>query len=129
MRDAKPNENIHDLNRVTTWGKFLRKTSLDELPQLFNVLIGDMSFVGPRPLLIEYLSLYNETQKKRLLVKPGITGWAQIHGRNALTWKKKFELDVFYVENASFCLDLYILLKTPFAIQGTEPSEPFNGDN
>ncbi len=129
MREPKENENIHSLQRVTSFGKFLRKTSLDEIPQLWNVLKGDMSLVGPRPLLVEYLSLYSKEEKKRHLVKPGITGYAQIHGRNAISWKKKLELDVYYVENYSFWLDLYILMITPFAIHGTEPPEPFNGNN
>ncbi len=129
MREPKENEDIHSVQRVTSFGKFLRKTSLDEIPQLWNVLKGDMSLVGPRPLLIEYLPLYSEKEKKRHWVKPGITGYAQIHGRNALSWKEKFELDVYYVENYSFHLDIFILLMTPFAIHGTEPPEPFNGHN
>jgi len=93
-------------------GKFIRSTSLDELPQLFNVLKGDMSFVGPRPLLIEYLPLYNQRQKKRHDVKPGITGWAQVNGRNAISWEQKFEYDVWYVEHQSFWLDMKILWMT-----------------
>ncbi len=93
-------------------GNLIRKTSLDELPQLVNVIKGDISLVGPRPLLMEYLPLYNEFQRKRMNVKPGITGWAQINGRNAISWEKKFELDVWYVENQSFKLDMYILYKT-----------------
>lgn len=93
-------------------GNLIRKTSLDELPQLINVIKGDISLVGPRPLLMEYLPLYNEFQRKRMDVKPGITGWAQINGRNAISWEKKFELDVWYVENQSFKLDMYILYKT-----------------
>lgn len=93
-------------------GNLIRKTSLDELPQLVNVIKGDISLVGPRPLLMEYLPLYNEFQRKRMDVKPGITGWAQINGRNAISWEKKFELDVWYVENQSFKLDMYILYKT-----------------
>lgn len=97
------------LNRV---GKFIRSTSLDELPQLFNVLKGDMSFVGPRPLLIEYLPLYNQRQKRRHDVKPGITGWAQVNGRNAISWDQKFEYDVWYVEHQSFFLDMKILWMT-----------------
>ncbi|GIV42989.1 MAG: sugar transferase [Bacteroidia bacterium] len=129
MREPKEGENIHAPERITTWGKFLRKTSLDEIPQLWNVLKGDMSLVGPRPLLIEYLSLYSEEQKKRHTVKPGITGYAQIHGRNLLSWKKKLELDIYYAENYNLWLDLYILFMTPFAIGGTEPPEPFNGSN
>lgn len=105
-------ELLEDINRITRFGKFLRKTSLDELPQLFNVIKGDLSLVGPRPLLVEYLPLYNETQSKRHLVKPGITGMAQVNGRNAITWEDKFILDVFYVENLSFFLDLKILFST-----------------
>lgn len=105
-------ELLEDINRITRFGKFLRKTSLDELPQLFNVIKGDLSLVGPRPLLVEYLPLYNKTQSKRHLVKPGITGMAQVNGRNAITWEDKFILDVFYVENLSFFLDLKILFST-----------------
>lgn len=93
-------------------GNLIRKTSLDELPQLINVVKGDISLVGPRPLLMDYLPLYNEFQRKRMNVKPGITGWAQINGRNAISWEKKFELDVWYVENQSMKLDMFILYKT-----------------
>ncbi len=103
---------LPDEKRLVGIGKFIRSTSLDELPQLFNVLKGDMSFVGPRPLLVEYLPLYNERQKKRHLVKPGITGWAQINGRNAISWEEKFEYDVWYVEHQSFLLDMKILWLT-----------------
>jgi undecaprenyl phosphate N,N'-diacetylbacillosamine 1-phosphate transferase len=103
---------LSDAERLTGVGKFLRSTSLDELPQLWNVLNGDMSLVGPRPLLIEYLPLYNAEQKRRHLVKPGITGWAQINGRNAIGWKEKFELDVWYVDNLSLLLDLKIIILT-----------------
>lgn len=98
--------------RKTKFGSLLRKTSIDELPQLINVIRGDISLVGPRPLLIDYLPLYNDFQRKRMNVKPGITGWAQINGRNTISWEKKFELDVWYVENQSFKLDMYILYKT-----------------
>ena len=98
--------------RLNKLGIFLRKYSLDELPQLFNVIKGDVSLVGPRPLLMEYLPLYNEQQAKRHLVRPGITGWAQVNGRNKITWEKKFEYDVWYVHNKSFFLDLKILLLT-----------------
>jgi lipopolysaccharide/colanic/teichoic acid biosynthesis glycosyltransferase len=97
---------------VTRLGQFLRKTSLDELPQLLNVLKGELSLVGPRPLLVEYLPLYNERQKKRHSVKPGITGWAQVNGRNAISWEQKFEYDLWYVENWSFLLDLKIIYLT-----------------
>lgn len=103
---------IGDAERMTRIGRFLRSTSLDELPQLFNVLKGDMSLVGPRPLLMDYLPLYNERQMRRHDVKPGITGWAQINGRNNLSWQQKFELDIWYVENRSFWLDLKILFLT-----------------
>lgn len=114
MTDEKDSngELLPDDQRITKLGATIRKTSVDELPQLFNVLKGDLSLVGPRPLLMEYLPLYNEEQKKRHQVKPGITGWAQINGRNAITWEQKFKLDVWYVENQSFKLDMYILYKT-----------------
>ena len=105
-------ELLPDEQRLIGEGKFIRSTSLDELPQLFNVLKGEMSFVGPRPLLIEYLPLYNERQKKRHDVKPGITGWAQVNGRNAISWEQKFEYDVWYVEHQSFGLDIKILWMT-----------------
>ena len=110
-RDAHGNL-LPDDKRLTKLGIFLRKTSFDEGPQVLNILKGDMSIIGPRPLLPEYLPLYNKTQKKRHDVKPGITGWAQINGRNAISWKKKFEYDVWYVENRSFLLDVKIFFKT-----------------
>ncbi|WMI71646.1 sugar transferase [Aminobacterium sp. MB27-C1] len=110
-RDAN-GELLADSERLKKFGKFLRSTSLDELPELFNVLKGDMSIVGPRPLLIEYTPLYDEQQRKRLNVLPGITGWAQVNGRNALTWEEKFKLDTWYVENWNFILDLKIIVKT-----------------
>lgn len=103
---------LPDSQRLTSFGKFLRASSLDELPGLWNVLIGHMSLVGPRPLLVEYLPLYSNEQAKRHNVRPGITGWAQVNGRNALTWQKKFALDVWYVEHQSFLLDIKILLLT-----------------
>jgi sugar transferase EpsL len=103
---------LPDAIRLTSFGRFLRSSSLDELPELWNVLKGDMSLVGPRPLLMEYLPLYSETQKRRHEARPGITGWAQVNGRNALSWDEKFELDVWYVENKSFLLDLRILVTT-----------------
>jgi len=114
MTDEKDEDGnlLPDEQRLVGIGKFIRSTSLDELPQLFNVLKGDMSFVGPRPLLIEYLPLYNERQKKRHDVKPGITGWAQVNGRNAISWEQKFEYDVWYVEHQSFLLDMKILWMT-----------------
>jgi len=105
---------LSDEQRLVSVGKFIRSVSLDELPQLFNVLKGEMSFVGPRPLLIEYLPLYNEKQKKRHNVKPGITGWAQVNGRNAISWEQKFEYDIWYVEHQSFWLDMKILGMTFF---------------
>jgi len=105
-------ELLPDALRLTKFGKLLRKLSLDELPQLWNVLKGDMSFVGPRPLLVEYLPLYNEKQARRHDVRPGITGWAQVNGRNAISWERKFEYDVWYVENQSLWLDFKILLLT-----------------
>ena len=107
--DGKP---LPDAQRLTTFGRFLRASSLDELPELWNVLRGDMSLVGPRPLLMEYLPLYSARQARRHEVRPGITGWAQVNGRNALSWDEKFELDVWYVDNRTFWLDIGILWKT-----------------
>ena len=103
---------LPDAQRLTKFGRFLRSTSLDEMPALWNVIKGEMSLVGPRPLLIEYLPLYNEKQAKRHDVKPGITGWAQVNGRNAISWQEKFDFDVWYVEHQSFWMDLKILLMT-----------------
>jgi len=103
---------LPDSERLTSFGKVLRSTSLDELPEFWNVLKGDMSLVGPRPLLMEYLTLYSSFQARRHDVKPGITGWAQVNGRNLLSWEEKFELDVWYVDNSSFWLDLKILFLT-----------------
>lgn len=128
---------LPDAQRLTEIGKFVRKTSLDEIPQLINVIKGDMSFVGPRPLLPEYLPIYSEEQKKRHNVRPGITGWAQVNGRNAISWKRKFEFDVWYVENISIWLDLKILFKTVQKVLVSEginsenmaTTEPFNGNN
>lgn len=114
-RDDKGNL-LPNEQRMTEFGRWLRSTSLDELPELINVLKGDMSFVGPRPLLMEYVPLYNEFQKRRMEVRPGITGWAQINGRNALTWEQKFELDVWYVDNRSFWLDIKILFLTLYKV-------------
>lgn len=114
MTDQRDNNGnlLPDEKRLTAIGRFVRKTSLDELPQLVNVVLGDMSIVGPRPLLIEYLPLYNAEQARRHSVRPGITGWAQINGRNAISWKQKFAYDVWYVDNISFGLDVKILFLT-----------------
>lgn len=128
---------LSDAERLTPIGAFVRKTSLDEIPQLINVLKGDMSIVGPRPLLPQYLSLYNEKQKKRHNVRPGITGWAQVNGRNAISWQKKFELDVWYVENISLKTDVLVFLTTfkkvffreGISQEGQATIEPFNGHN
>jgi len=105
-----------DKYRTSNLGEFLRKYSIDEIPSLVNVLKGDMSFVGPRPLLAKYDKLYNEEQRRRFLVKPGITGWAQVNGRNSISWEEKFKLDIWYIENRSFYLDFKILLKTIFKV-------------
>jgi lipopolysaccharide/colanic/teichoic acid biosynthesis glycosyltransferase len=131
MNDKK-NENGEFLpfdQRVTKIGNFIRKYSLDEIPQLINVLKGDMSLVGPRPLLTDYLPLYSEEQKKRHNVKPGITGWAQVKGRNSISWNQKFTYDVWYVENISFLLDLQIMLLTAKRLvvpQGINSSDGLN---
>jgi len=103
---------LPDANRLTSFGRFLRASSLDELPELWNVIRGDMSLVGPRPLLMQYLDRYTPAQARRHEVKPGITGWAQVNGRNAITWEEKFKLDVWYVENRSLCLDVKIIFMT-----------------
>ena len=118
MSDARGADGrlLPDAERLGRFGRFLRATSLDELPELWNVLKGDMSLVGPRPLLVEYLPLYSGTQARRHEVRPGITGWAQVNGRNALTWELKFEMDVWYVDNLSFGLDLRILWRTLVAV-------------
>ena len=113
-------ELLQDDVRLTSFGKVVRKLSLDELPQLLNVLKGDMSFVGPRPLLMEYLPLYNKRQARRHDARPGITGWAQVNGRNAISWEEKFELDVWYVENWSFWLDIKILFMTVLKVFKSE---------
>lgn len=114
MRDAIDNNGnpLPDSERITAFGNFLRSTSLDELPELWNVLKGEMSLVGPRPLLMEYLPLYNQEQMRRHEARPGVTGWAQINGRNAISWEEKFKLDVWYVDNQSFWLDIKILFLT-----------------
>ncbi len=135
-RDASGNL-LPDVERITKIGGFVRKYSLDEIPQLLNVLKGDMSLVGPRPLIPEYLPMYNDDQKRRHNVRPGITGWAQVNGRNAISWTKKFELDVWYVDNLNFLLDVKILLKTLQKVVASEDvnlseattSEYFNGTN
>jgi undecaprenyl phosphate N,N'-diacetylbacillosamine 1-phosphate transferase len=114
MNDKKDKKGnlLHDAKRLTAVGKFIRKTSLDEIPQLLNVIKGDMSLIGPRPLLVEYLPLYSDVQKRRHEVKPGITGWAQVNGRNAISWEQKFDYDVWYVDHISFLFDLKILIMT-----------------
>jgi lipopolysaccharide/colanic/teichoic acid biosynthesis glycosyltransferase len=137
MNDKKDTNGnlLSDAERLTAVGKFVRKTSLDEIPQLLNVIKGDMSLVGPRPLLTDYVQLYNKFQNQRHNVKPGITGWAQVNGRNAISWDKKFELDVFYIHNISFLLDLKILLLTVKKVliregissEDTATIEPFQG--
>lgn len=126
---------LPDHQRLTGFGKFVRSTSIDEIPQLLNVLKGDMSIVGPRPLLPSYIPLYSKTQRKRHNVKPGITGWAQVNGRNTISWEKKFEMDVEYVENCNFAMDSKILLKTiqkiivrdDITMEGSATTEPFKG--
>ena len=128
---------LPDEKRLTKIGKFIRSTSVDELPQLFNVLKGDMSLIGPRPLLPQYLLLYSKEQARRHEVRPGITGWAQVNGRNAISWTKKFELDVWYVDHCSFLLDLKIIfltVKKVFVREGISSDtsvtmEPFTGNN
>ena len=139
MNDRKDKEGnlLPDAQRLTAIGKFVRKTSLDELPQLINVLKGDMSLIGPRPLLPQYLTLYTEQQKKRHELRPGITGWAQVNGRNAISWTKKFEYDVWYVEHCSLSLDLKILFRTIKKViisegintNGQATTTAFNGKN
>lgn len=127
---------LHNYQRITKLGNFLRKFSLDELPEFYNVLIGDMSIVGPRPLLKEYLTLYNQEQARRHEVLPGITGWAQVNGRNAINWQEKFDYDVWYADNLSFSLDLKIFIMTLVKALRTEgvnqkketTMEPFRGN-
>lgn len=126
---------LPDAQRLTLVGKFVRKTSLDEIPQLLNVVKGDMSLIGPRPLLTHYLHMYNEFQNRRHEIKPGITGWAQVNGRNAISWDKKFEYDVWYVDNMSLSLDIKILFKTILKVFKSDgintanaaTTEPFSG--
>lgn len=135
-RDANGNL-LPDADRLTPVGKFVRSTSVDELPQLINVLKGDMALIGPRPLLPQYLPLYSKEQARRHEVRPGITGWAQVNGRNAISWNKKFELDVWYVDHCSFWLDLKIIFLTIKKVfiregisqEGQATIEPFNGHN
>jgi len=115
---------LEDKDRITRFGNFLRKTSLDELPSLWNVLKGEMSLVGSRPLLVEYLDLYSPEQARRHEVKPGITGWAQVNGRNAISWEEKFKLDVWYVDNRSFWLDMKILFMTIWKVLKVEGISP-----
>lgn len=138
MRDAVDSDGspLPDSERLTPFGKKLRATSLDELPELWNVLKGDMSLVGPRPLLMQYLPLYNEFQYRRHEMKPGITGWAQVNGRNALSWDEKFAYDIWYVDNQSFWLDMKILLltvkkvfvKEGISAEGEATMQPFTGN-
>ncbi len=128
---------LPDAKRLTKVGRFVRSTSLDELPQLWNVLKGDMSLIGPRPLMVKYLPLYSIKQARRHEVRPGITGWAQINGRNNITWQKKFEYDVWYVDNVSFQLDCKIIFQTLMKVirrsdinkEGEATTDPFNGNN
>lgn len=135
-RDANGNL-LPDEQRLTKVGRFVRSTSIDELPQLINVLKGDMALIGPRPLLVQYLPLYNKEQARRHEVRPGITGWAQCHGRNGISWSKKFELDVWYVDHCSFLLDLKIILLTikkvlvreGISSETSATMEPFTGNN
>jgi len=139
MNDRKGDDGnlLSDAERLTRIGTFIRKTSLDEIPQLLNVIKGDMSLIGPRPLLPEYLPLYSPEQRKRHLVKPGITGWAQVNGRNGITWKKKLAYDIYYIKNISFLLDMKILFKTIRTViksegintQNHATAEKFNGKN
>lgn len=137
FRTMHLDQSLSEKERISKWGNFLRKLSLDELPQLFNILKGDISLVGPRPLLPEYLPLYTNEQRKRHSVLPGITGWAQINGRNSISWKEKFELDLWYVNNQSIWLDLKIIVLTIFRVlnpKGINSSQNesmprFNGNN
>jgi lipopolysaccharide/colanic/teichoic acid biosynthesis glycosyltransferase len=128
---------LPDVRRLTHFGRIVRRLSIDELPQLINVLKGEMSLIGPRPLLFKYLPLYSSMQNRRHEVRPGITGWAQVNGRNAISWSRRFELDVYYVDNLSFALDFKIFWLTILKIvkreginqSASRPMEPFNGSN
>lgn len=122
MNDKKDSSGnlLSDTERLTPIGRIVRKTSLDELPQLLNVIKGDMSLIGPRPLLVEYLPLYSEEQRRRHSIRPGITGWAQVNGRNAISWQEKFNLDVWYVDNISFKIDVRIILLTVLKVFKSE---------
>ncbi|BFO64531.1 sugar transferase [Chryseobacterium sp. S0630] len=138
MNDKKDSNGnlLSDAERLTAIGSFVRKTSLDEIPQLINVLKGDMSLIGPRPLLVQYLPLYNEHQARRHEVRPGITGWAQVNGRNAISWNQKFDYDVWYVDNLSFILDVKVFFLTAKKVfiregisqEGQATMEPFKGN-
>ena len=139
MSDARDADGhlLPDAERLTKVGRFVRSTSIDELPQLWNVLKGDMSLIGPRPLLVQYLPLYSPEQARRHLVRPGITGWAQCHGRNAISWQRKFELDVWYVDHLTFVTDCKVILTTirkvlkraDISSATSATMEPFNGNN
>ena len=139
MTDDKDIEGnlLPDAQRITKFGSFIRKTSIDELPQIFNVIKGDMSLIGPRPLLFKYIPLYSKEQNRRHDVKPGITGWAQVNGRNSISWKEKFAFDVYYVDHLSFLLDMKIIWITIMKIikreginqSNSRPMNPFDGTN
>lgn len=124
--EKKNGELLPDEERLTGYGRFLRRTSLDELPELWNILVGHMSIVGPRPLLVKYLPLYNEHQARRHEVRPGLTGWAQVNGRNSITWEQKFDYDVWYVDHVSFALDVRIVMMT---VRSVLKREGISGEN
>ncbi|MDY5859957.1 MAG: sugar transferase [Eubacteriales bacterium] len=124
--EKKNGELLPDEERLTGYGRFLRRTSLDELPELLNILVGHMSIVGPRPLLVKYLPLYNEHQARRHEVRPGLTGWAQVNGRNSITWEQKFDYDVWYVDHVSFALDVRIVMMT---VRSVLKREGISGEN
>jgi len=139
MNDKRDSQGqlLPDADRLTSFGKFIRRTSLDELPQLLNILMGDMSFIGPRPLPPAYLALYSAEHSRRSIVKPGISGWAQVNGRNTIRWNKKFDLDVWYVDHQNFALDIKILWRTIVIVlksegvntEGVATTIPYNGKN